>query len=77
MPDEPITPPPTTTTPPDWWYRWFWRAVNVVGVVLVVREAFLSRDMGAGPSWPILLVGLALILGAAGVQLFLKGGQQQ
>jgi len=58
----------------DWWNVWLFRIANVVGLILIVREAVLPRQDGAEPSWPILLVGLALISGSIGIQFLLKGG---
>lgn len=51
----------------DPWSRWFFRAVQMVGLALGVHEA-----LGAGRPYVLLFCG-ALILGAAGLRFILLG----
>jgi hypothetical protein len=52
---------------PDRWSRWFFRLVQLVGLALGVNEA-----LGRGRPWVLLFSG-ALILGAIGLRIMLRG----
>lgn len=52
---------------PDYWSRWFFRLVQVVGLAIGIHET-----LGPGRLFVLLFAG-ALILGAVGVRILLRG----
>lgn len=51
---------------------WFWRFVQVVGVVLVLGEAGWSRLTHDSPRLEVMAIGLSMMLGARGVERVLR-----
>jgi hypothetical protein len=63
-------PTPPSTAQADRWNTWFWRAMQIVGAAIIIEQLIVGQGTKDRP-W-MLLVGLALILGAFGVQLGLR-----
>jgi hypothetical protein len=62
----------------DRWTLWFFRIVQVVGLAIIIEQLIVGQGKEDRP-W-ILLIGLAMLLGAFGIQLGLRavmriGGQ--
>jgi hypothetical protein len=54
--------------PSDWWGLWFFRVVQLIGVVIVINEVFLRPDFRIDVAG----VGLVMVSGALGVEQVAK-----
>jgi hypothetical protein len=62
---------PTPTPPPDRWSLWFTRLMQLVGLGIVCYETIVvQRDR----PW-LLLVAVAMMIGAQGLRLLLRGAR--